>query len=328
MLTPTRAAAVLALIVLGMSLVGHAQQAEKVRRIGYLGRGVESAARPLVDAFRGELRALGHTEGETLAIEWRWAGERDERLREMAAELVRADVEIIVSPGTAETRAAREATSTIPIVMIYVGDPVAAGFVSSLARPGANITGHSFLFPELSVKQLELFGEGLPSVKVIAVLWNPSNPSHPPAVGALNAAAPGLGLKLRLVSGQDTGGLEQAFATLRKEGIRAVLVLGEPPIFRQRARLAELASKYQIATMFNLRQHVEVGGLMAYGVPFVELFRRAAVYVDKLLKGAKPTDLPVEQPTKFELVLNLKTAKDLGLTMPRSLMLRADQIIE
>jgi putative ABC transport system substrate-binding protein len=320
--------AVFTLTLLGMSSVSDAQQSERTRRVGFLSRGSEAAGRPLVHAFRDELRALGYAEGDTVVIEWRWVGDRDERLLEMAADLVRAGVEVIVSPGTPETRAAREATSAIPIVMIHVGDPVAAGFVSSLARPGGNITGLSFLFPELSVKQLELFREVVTGANVIAVLWNPSNPSHPPALRALDRAAPAFGLKLRAVSSQEAGGLTQALGIISKDGIRAVLVLGEPAIFAQRARLAELASKHRIATMFNLRQHVEIGGLMAYGVHFVDLFRRAAVYVDKLLKGAKPADLPVEQPTRFELLINLKTAKALGLTVPRSILLRADQVIE
>lgn len=321
-----RVVVVLVLTILGMSLIGHAQQAEKPRRIGFLARGSEPAARPLINAFLEQLRGLGYTEGRTLVIEWRWAGGRDERLREMAVELARAGVEVIVAPGTAETRAAREATTAIPVVMVHVGDPVAAGFVSSLARPQGNITGLSFLFPELSVKQLELFREAVPGAKVIAVLWNPSNPSHPPALRALERAAPALGLKLRPMSGQEAGGIVQAFAVMSSEGIRAVLVLGEPAIFAQRAHLAELASKHRIASMFNLRQHVEAGGLMAYGVHFVDLFRRAAVYTDKLLKGAKPADLPVEQPTTFELVINTRTASALGLTVPPLLLLRAEVI--
>lgn len=319
-------AAALILTLLGLSLVVHAQQTITPRRIGFLSRGVEAAARPFVAAFQDELRALGHTEGANLVILWRWASEREERLREMAGELVRSGVEVIVSPGTAETRAARHATTAIPIVMIHVGDPIAAGFVSSLARPEQNVTGLSFLFPELSVKQLELLHEAVPGAQIIAVLWNPSNPSHPPAVEALERAAPGLGVKLRAVSGQGASGLAGAFGLISREGIRAILVLGEPAIFGQRARLAELAAKHRVATMFNLRQHVEAGGLMAYGVHMSDLFRRGAVYVDKLLKGLKPADLPVEQPAKFDLVINSRTAGALGLTIHPSLLLRAEVI--
>jgi putative tryptophan/tyrosine transport system substrate-binding protein len=236
----------------------------------------------------------------------------------------RAGMDVIVSVGTAETRAARQATSTVPLVMVHVADPVGAGFASSIARPGGNITGLAILFPEVSVKQLELFRELIVAAKVVAVLWNPSNPSHPPALRALEQAAPALGLKLQPVSRQESGGLDQAVTTAGK----ALLVLGEPSVFAERQRLAELALKHHIATMFLLKEHVEVGGLMAYGPSFPDLFRRAAYYVDKILRGAKPADLPVEQPTKFELTINLKTAKALGLTIPPSLLARADQVIE
>jgi ABC-type uncharacterized transport system substrate-binding protein len=306
-------------------LAADAQQpAKRSHRVGFLARSDEVRARPVVDAFRGELRRLGYTEGDNLIIEWRWAGEHHERLLEMATGLVRAGMDVIVSVGTAETRAARQATSTVPLVMVHVADPVGAGFASSIARPGGNITGLAILFPEVSVKQLELFRELIVAAKVVAVLWNPSNPSHPPALRALEQAAPALGLKLQPVSRQESGGLDQAVTTAGK----ALLVLGEPSVFAERQRLAELALKHHIATMFLLKEHVEVGGLMAYGPSFPDLFRRAAYYVDKILRGAKPADLPVEQPTKFELVINLKTAKALGLTIPPSLLARADQVIE
>jgi ABC-type uncharacterized transport system substrate-binding protein len=305
-----------------------AQQTKRSHRVGFLAWGDEAGARSVVNAFRGELRTLGYTEGEDLIIEWRWAGEDHERLRAMAVELVRAGVDVIVSVGTAETRVARQATSTVPLVMVHVADPVGAGLVRSINRPGGNITGLSPLFPELSVKQLELLHEPVASVKVIAVLWNPSNPSHPPALRAVERAAPEFGVKLQPVSRQETGGLEQAFTKIGKDGIGALLVLGEAPIIAARARLAELALKHHIATMFILKEHVEVGGLMAYGPSISDLYRRAAGYVDRILRGAKPADLPVELPTKFELVISLKTAKALGLTIPPSLLARADQVIE
>ena len=316
------------LTLLTVPVAADGQQTRKLRRVGFLSRSGEAAAQPFVTAFREAMRVLGYVEGDTVAIDWRWAGERDERLTEMAVELVRAGMEVIVAAGTLETRAVQQATSTIPIVMVHVADPVAAGFVDSLSRPGKNITGLSMVFPELSVKQLELFREALVGPKIIGVLWNPANPSHLAAINAMERAALRLGVSLDLVSTQASGGLAQAFATARKNGAGAILVLGEPFIFAQRTHLAELGLKNQLATMFLLRQHVEVGGLMSYGVDGTDLFRRAAVFVDKLLQGAKAAGLPIEQPTKFQMVVNLKTAKALGLTIPPSLLLRADQVIE
>jgi putative ABC transport system substrate-binding protein len=314
--------------MLGAPLAAEAQRARESHRVGFLARGTDAGARPLVHAFRNELRALGYTEGKNLVIEWRWAGEQHELLSEMAGELVRAGMDVIVSVGTAETRAAREATTTVPLVMVHVGDPVGVGFVSSLARPGGNVTGLSFVFSEMSVKQLELFRELVAGVKVIAVLWNPANPSHSPALRALQHAAPALGVRLQPVSRQEADGLAQVLTKISRDRLGALFVMGEPPIFADRARLADLALKHQIPTMFNLREHVEVGGLMAYGPSVPDLFRRAAHYVDKILKGARAAELPVEQPTKFDLVINLKTAKALGLTIPPSLLARADQVIE
>ena len=297
-------------------------------RVGFISRSSESGSRPVVGAFRDELRKLGHAENENLAMEWRWANGRVERLAELAAGLARARVEVIVAPGTVETRAAQQATRSIPLVMVNVGDPVNSGFIRSMARPGGNITGLSFIFPELSAKQLEFFTAGLPGVSTIAVLWNPSNPSHPPALRSLERAAAALGVEVRPVSSPFADDLEHAFAKVSASGTKALFILGEPRIFQQRTRLAELARKHGLATMFNLREHVEAGGLMAYGVHFPELYRRAAVYVDRILKGANPADLPVEQPDKFELVVNLRTARALGLTIPPSLLLRADSVVE
>jgi putative ABC transport system substrate-binding protein len=309
-------------------LAAEAQQAAgKSHRVGFLSRGDDTVARPLVSAFLAGLRARGYTDGENVIIEWRWAEDHD-RLRAMALELVRTGMDVIVSAGTVETRAARQATSTVPLVMVHVADPVAAGFVRSLSRPGGNITGLSPLFPELSVKQLEVFRETVASIKVIAVLWNPSNPSHRLALRAVERAAPKFGVKLQPVSRQEAGGLEQAFTKISKDRIGALLVLGESPILAARARLAELALKHHVATMFLLKEHVEVGGLMAYGPSISDLYHRAAGYVDRILRGAKPADMPVELPTKFELAINLKTAKALGLTIPPLLLLRADQVIE
>jgi putative tryptophan/tyrosine transport system substrate-binding protein len=313
---------------LAAPLAAEAQQRKRSHRVGFLARGDDVSARPVVNAFRDELRTLGYTEGENLIIEWRWAGEHHERLLEMPIGLVRAGMDVIVSVGTVETRAAQQATSTVPLVMVHVADPVGAGFASSVARPGGNITGLAILFPEVSVKQLEFFRELVVGAKVVAVLWNPSNPSHPPALRALEQAAPKLGAKLQPVSRQETGGLEQAVTRVGKDKIGALLVLGEPAVFAERQRLAELTLKHHIATMFLLKEHVEVGGLVAYGPSFPDLFRRAAHYVDKILRGAKAADLPIEQPTKFELVINLKTAKALGLPIPPSLLARADQVIE
>jgi putative ABC transport system substrate-binding protein len=306
-----------------------AQSTERVYRIGFLSRGAPSPATShLTDTFREALRGLGYTEGRNLAIEWGWADGRNERLADLAPRFARVPVDVIVAQGTLETRAAKQVTSTIAIVMVNVGDPVGAGFVDSLPRPGGNITGLSFLFPELSVKQLELFRTALPGTTRFVVFWNPGNPSHAPALRALQAAARQLDVELWPLETRTDGDLNSAFRKIIEDRHRALFVLGEPKVFRQRVRLAKLAMRHHIATIFNLREHTEAGGLMSYGVDFHDLHRRAAGYVDRLLKGVKPRDLPVERPTKFELVINLKTARALGLTIPPSLLVRADQVIE
>jgi putative ABC transport system substrate-binding protein len=268
-------------------------------------------------------------EGENLVIERRWAEGRVERFPSLAAELVRLKVEVIVAGPTPPAVAAKNATGTIPIVMWGVGDPVGQGLVASLARPGGNVTGLSFSVGwETFGKGLELLKETVPKVRRVAVLSNPANASHALAIENVKVAARSLGVQLQLLEARGPEEFEGAFAAMAKERVAALLVPTDPVFFLHRARLAELAAKNRLPSVHSLREYVEAGGLMSYGPSLLDLLRRAATFVDKILKGAKPADLPVEQPTKFELVINLKTAKALGLTIPQSLLLRTDQVIE
>jgi putative tryptophan/tyrosine transport system substrate-binding protein len=306
-----------------------AQQAGKVYRVGILG---EKASDPsevrLWQAFRLGLRELGWLEGRNILIESRWAEGNHARIPELAADLVRLKVDLIVTRGSPYVQGARRATSSIPIVFTMHADPVASGHVASLARPGGNITGLAILQTELYVKGLEILISAVPVAKQIAVLWNPDAPSHTPALKALEAAARPLQRQLQAVVAGTRAELENAFSAMARAHAQAVLVLGHGPYMAERQRIAELAIRYRLPTFFVWRDHVEAGGLISYGPDFTDLVRRGAIYVDKILKGAKPGDLPVEQPTKFEFVINLKTAKALGLTIPPSLLARADQVIE
>ena len=323
-------AVILALSFILAPLAGEAQQAEKVRRVGYLVGGAGGAYPHLVEAFRQGLAELGWLEGQNIVIEYRSAEGRFDRLPDLAAELVRLKVEVIVAAPTPAAAAAKNATRTIPIVMINAGDPVGLGLVASLARPGGNVTGLAYSVGTESVgKGLELLKEAVPKVRRVAVLSNPSNPAHPLAVSNVKSAARSLGLQLQVMEARESGGFDGVFAAMAKEHAGALLVVADAMFARHRARLADLAIRNRLPAMYGNREDVVAAGyLMSYGPSFTSQFRQGAVYVDKILKGAKPADLPVEQPTKFELVINLKTAKALGLTIPQSLLVRADEIIQ
>jgi putative ABC transport system substrate-binding protein len=304
-------------------------QPVKVPRIGVLGLATAAAAQgPNLAAFREALRERGWVEGQTIAIEYRWAEWRYERLPDLAAELVRLQVDVIIAAVTPTALAAQHATRTIPIVMATVHDPVGSGLVASLARPGGNITGLSLLSPELVGKQLEFLKEVLPTVSRVAVLRNPASPGHVLMVQEAEVAARALGVELHLLEARGPDEFDSAFAAMTSARVDALLVLGDTMFLTHRTRLADLAATSHLPSVSTGRDYVEAGGLIGYGVSIPDQFRRAATYVDKILKGTKPADLPVEQPTKFELVLNLKTAKALGMTFPPTLLVLADEVIQ
>ena len=310
-------------------LAANAQPAGKVPRIGWLGGPTRESAEPFVREFQRGLKDLGWVEGQNIIIEWRFAGGRAERLPDLAAELVRLGVDLIVVPSTPTAVAAKNATRTIPLVTVSGSDPVALGLVASLARPGRNITGLTRnVGPEITGKLLALLKETVPKVSRMAVLWNPTTPGNALASREAEIAARALGLQLQLLEARSLDDFDSAFAAMTTRRAGALLVLGDVMFTTHRIRLADLAAKSRLPAIYGEREHVEAGGLMSYGAITAELFRRAATYVDKILKGAKPADLPVEQPTKFELVINLKTAKALGLTIPQSVLLRADEVIQ
>ena len=310
-------------------LAAHAQQAGKVPRIGYLG-GTSPSDRPLLlDAFRQGLRELRWVEGQNIVVDYRYAEGRLDRLPDLAAELVRLKVDVIVSLGTQGVTAAKNATETIPIVMIAVRDPIGTGLIASLARPGGNVTGVSGSAGlEVFAKQLELLKETVPKIRRVAILSNPANGYHQLAIRAVNTAARSLGLQLLLLAARGPNEFDGAFAAMAKERVGALLVLSDVIFNSHRTRLADLAARSRLPAAYGVRESVEAGGLMCYGPDFRDLYRQSATYVDKILRGAKPADLPVEQPTKFELVINLKTAKALGLEVPPMLVARADEVIE
>ena len=304
------------------------QQPAKVPRIGFLQASSPSVNRHFADAFRQGLRAFGYVEGQNIAIEERWAEGKFERLPDLAAELVRLKVDVIVVGSTPGSRAAKQATTTIPIVMVNVGDPVGTGLVASLARPGGNVTGLSDLTVDMSAKRLELLKEVAPTASRVAVLWNPTHPTNPLQLRETQVAAQALGLTLQPVEVRSSDEFERAFAAMTRERASVLLVLGDILTVLHRSRVADLAAKNWLPAMYPFREQAEAGGLMSYGPSLPDMYRRAAAYVDKILKGSKPGDLPVEQPTKFELVINLKTAKTLGLKIPQSVLVRADEVIQ
>ncbi len=307
--------------------VAQAQQAGKVPRIGNLRGASPSADLARTEAFRQGLRELGYVEGKNIVIEYRHAEGKRDRLRELAAELVRVEVDVIVTTGPTSTRAAKEATNTIPIVMMNEGDPVANGFVASLARPGGNITGLSNLAPELSGKRLELLKEIVPRLSRVAVFGNSTFPGNAQMLRETELPAGAFGVKLQYLDVLAPKDIGTAFRAASKGRAEAILVMAGSVFLSQRAQIAELAVKRRLPASYLQTEYVEAGGLMSYGASLTDLARRAATYVDKILKGAKPANLPVEQPTKFELVINLKTAKQIGLTIPPNVLARADRVI-
>jgi putative ABC transport system substrate-binding protein len=305
-----------------------AQQQTKLPRIGFLAGVSRRAISARMEAFRQGLRELGYVEGKNVVIESRYAEENINRLPALAAELVRLKVDIIITGGPPAIRSAKEATSIIPIVMGFDNDPVGNGFVVSLARPGGNVTGLSALSPEISGKQLELLKEIVPKLSRVAVIGSSAEPANARTLGETEYAAKTFGVKLQYLDVLDPKDIETAFREAIKGRADAALVLPSPFAFGERIQLVDLAAKHRIPAMYGSSEYVEPGGLMTYGVSFTDLFRRAAYYVDKILKGAKPAELPVEQPTKFELLINLNAAKQISLTIPPNVLARADKVIK
>jgi putative tryptophan/tyrosine transport system substrate-binding protein len=321
-------AVVLALGLVLAPLAAEAQQAEKTPRIGILVGGSASSDSGRIEAFRQGLRELGYVEGKTIVLELRFADGNPERLNGLAATLVRRKVDVIVAAGPNATRSAKEATTTIPIVMAQVNDPVGARFAASLARPGGTITGLATMTPEIIGKQLELLRQVVPRLARVAVLENPTQPGREEMLREMERAAASLRVQLQYLDVVSRTDIETSLRTARKQRADAVLVLSSPVLFSQRKQIANLAIQNRLPTISPWPEFVDDGGLITYSANFKDLFRRAATFVDKILKGAKPGDLPVEQPTTFELLINLKTAKALGLTIPQSILVRADQVIE
>jgi putative ABC transport system substrate-binding protein len=318
----------LAAILLVSIHQAEAQQPTKISRIGSLSGPFPSTAPDRIQAFRHGLRELGYVEGKNIVIESRYAEGKFDRLPALAAELVRLKVDIILTAGPQTTRPAKQATSTIPIVMAQDPDPVGNGFVASLARPGGNITGLSSLAPELSGKQLELLKETVPKLSHVAVFGTLTNPGNAQSLREAELAAKTVGVELQYLDVPGPNDFESAFRAAGKGRADAVLVLPGSVVVSQRAKLTDLALKSRLPAIYPQTEFTEAGGLMYYGTNTPDLFRRAATYVDKILKGAKPADLPIEQPTKFELVINLKNAKQIGLIIPPNVLARADKVIK
>src|SRR5262245_50496718 len=304
--------------------LAEAQQPTRIPRIGYLGGGSPSSYPARIEAFRQGLRELGYMEGKNIVVEYRYAEGKADRERELAAELARLKVDVIVTGGPTTTRAAKEATTTIPIVFAQDGDPVASGFVASLARPGGNITGLSTLAPELSGKRLELLKEIVPKLSRVTVIGNSTEPGNAQTLKEIEVATGALKVKLQYLDVLSSKDIETAFRAAAKGRADGVVILGSAVFNTHRIRIVELAVKSRLPATYTRPEYVEDGGLMTYGPSINDLYRRAATYVDKILKGAKPADLPVEQPTKFELIINLKTAKQIGLTIAPNVLVRAD----
>ena len=309
-----------------LPLAVEAQQSGKVYRIGFLWDS-PSMFPEAMDAFRRSLRDLGYVEGRNVTIEYRWTEGVPERMREHAMELARLKVDVIVAPSSIYTGVAKQATSTIPIIFVSHADPIGSGHVKSLGQPGGNITGLSLMMTETNVKGLQLFKELLPTLSRVAVLWDPATPSHAPGLKAAQAAGPSLGVDIQSVPARSAAEYDGAFSSMVRGHAGGVLVLSTPLFIAAAKPLAELALMHRLPSLFGPKQHVVAGGLMSYSPDREDLWRRGAIYVDKILKGANPGKLPVEQPTKFELVINVTTATALGLAVPQSFLLRADEVI-
>ena len=308
-------------------LAARAQQPGKMARIGFLGSATAAGSAKSVEALRAGLRDFGHVEGRNIVIEFRWAEGKYDRLSDLVAELIRLNVDVIVTHGTPGTRTAKQATTTIPIVMAISGDAIATGIVTSLAQPEANLTGSTFFLPELNAKRLELLKEACPQVARVAALSNPNNPVSKPIIPAMQAAATPLKLEIDAATAQGPSEFDSAFAAMAKSRVDAVVVTEDGEFAASFGTIAALSAANKLASIGS-PEYAQAGGLIGYGVNLPGLYRRAAYFVDRILKGAKPADLPIEQPTKFELVVNLKTAKALGLDVPATVLARADEVIE
>jgi putative tryptophan/tyrosine transport system substrate-binding protein len=306
----------------------HAQPHRKVPHIGVLLPGTAASFALRAKAFIDGLRDLGYIDGQTIAIEWKWGEDRTDRLPELAADLVNRNVDVLVTGGTAAAKALKGATETIPIVIAIIGDPVAAGLVESLARPGGNATGFSIVSPELSGKRLELLKEIVSEVSPVAVMLNTKNPQSQFELNEMQAAARVMGLQLHPIQVSPENTLDEAFAAMSRAFVRALIILTDPIFFSQRGRIVDLAGRSRLPAMYFFREFAVEGGLVSYGPSDLHLYRRSATYVHRILNGAKPSELPVEQPTKFDLVINLKTARALGLDISPMLLARADEVIE
>jgi putative ABC transport system substrate-binding protein len=309
-------------------LAGRAQPIGKTARIGFLGNSTRALEANLVEPFRDGLRAHGYLEGRNIAIEYRWAEGQYERLPALVTELLAANVDVIVTAGTPAALAVRNATTTVPLVMVAVGDPVATGLVASLSRPGGNLTGLSSIAPDLEGKRLELLREIVPQLSHVGVFFNPANPFHAVSLGHARAAADTLGLKLLILSVSTSHELERAFMAILREKPQALLVLADRVYLHERKRIVDFATPHRLPNVNAHKEMVEAGGLLSYGPSYEDMHRRAADYVHRILVGEKPADMPIQQPTKFDLKINLQTAKALGLTIPVSLLARADEVIE
>jgi putative ABC transport system substrate-binding protein len=316
----------MAVAVLAAGVTAEAQQPNNVPRIGYLR--AERAPEVDIEGFRQGLREHGYLEGKNIVVEYRWANGNEERLRSLVSELIGLKVDLIVTSAPAATQASKEATTTIPIVMVLVADPVAFGFVNSLARPGGNITGFAFLLPEISGKRLELLKETIPKLSRVAVLWNAANPYKETDLKEVQPVADALKVAVHTFRVREPNGFDDAFKAATKVRAEGLLTLDDPFTIAHRTRIIDLALRYKLPAVYAVRPFVDAGGLMYYGPDRVDQNRRAAIYVDKILKGTKPADLPVEQPTKFEFIINLKAAKQIGLTIPPNVLARADKVIK
>ena len=315
-------------MLLVLSLPAAAQPTGKVPRIGFLGNSTAALEANLIGPFREGLHDLGYIEGKNIVIEWRWAEGKYERFPSLIAELIASKVDLIVTAGTPATIALKKATTTLPLVMIAVGDPVGSGLIASLAHPGGNLTGLTSISPELDGKRLELLREVVPKISHVAVLWNPTSPLQVAAERETQAAAHAMKIKVLSLGVQAEEQFDNAFATILRERPGALLVLADRLFLHHRARIMDFATKHHLPGVHAYVELVEAGGLMSYGPSYAGMHRRAAYFVDRILKGTKPADLPVEAPAKFELVVNLKAAKQIGLTVPQSVLYRADKVIK
>lgn len=328
-MTTARSWSLLLLVsVVAMSSLAQAQPGASLPRIGYLSPGSADSHGPLFKAFREALRELGHVEGRNVVFEYRWAGGSHDKLGVFAAELVRLKPVVLMTSGTPASLALKEAAGQIPVVLLGVADPVRVGLVQTLARPGGNVTGLSLNVLEIAGKRVELLRDAVPGLARVGVVWNPANEGAALAAREVDAAARVLGLQSQLHEVRGPGDFKTAFDGAVKGRVGGVIVQEDPLTVIHRKTITGLALERHLPGIFGLKQFVEAGGLMSYAPSYVDLYRRASVFVDKILRGARPADLPVEQPTTYELVINLKTARALGLTLPSSLLLRADQVIE